>query len=162
MEGQSYYGEVLARHWLSIHAGCLARTAAKVSVFKGGIPLKLEKELVREILLAVEAHDEAHGWMELTIEGRTAKEVSYHVMLLDEAGFLSGISLGGINHFEWQPRRLTYKGHEFLDTVRDPEVWRRTKEGAEKAGVAGLGMLLELGKAYGKQLLKERLGLELS
>ncbi|MNE98660.1 hypothetical protein D3C80_1972110 [compost metagenome] len=83
-------------------------------------------------------------------------------MLLDEAGLLSGISLGGINHFEWQPKRLTYKGHEFLDTVRDPEVWRRTKEGAEKAGVAGLAMLLELGKAYGKQLLKERLGLELS
>lgn len=124
--------------------------------------MKLDKELVREILLAVEAHDEAHGWMELAIEGRTAKEVSYHVMLLDEAGFLSGISLGGINHFEWQPKRLTYTGHEFLDTVRDPEVWRRTKEGAEKAGVAGLGVLLELGKAYGKQLLKERLGLEFS
>ncbi|AOX08661.1 hypothetical protein Q5O_09755 [Pseudomonas putida JB] len=123
--------------------------------------MKLDKELVREILLAVEAYDEAQGWMELTIEGRTAKDVSYHVMLLDEAGLLSGISLGGLNHFEWQPRRLTYKGHEFLDTVRDPEVWRRTKEGAEKAGVAGLGMLVELGKAYARQLLKERLGIEL-
>lgn len=123
--------------------------------------MKLDKELVREILLAVEAYDEAQGWMELTIEGRTAEDVSYHVMLLDEAGLLSGISLGGLNHFEWQPRRLTYKGHEFLDTVRDPEVWRRTKEGAEKAGVAGLGMLVELGKAYARQLLKERLGIEL-
>lgn len=142
-------------HWMLGQLDCYSRD------FRGGIPLKLEKDLVREILIAVEAHNEAHGWMELTIEGRTPIEVSYHVMLLDEAGFLSGISLGGINHSEWQPRRLTYKGHEFLDTVRDPEVWRRTKDGAEKAGVAGLGMLLELGKAYGKQLLKERLGLEL-
>ncbi|WP_025804579.1 DUF2513 domain-containing protein [Pseudomonas chlororaphis] len=124
--------------------------------------MKLDKDLVREILLAVEAHDEAQGWMTLTIQGRSPKEVSYHVMLLDEAGLLSGISLGGLNSFEWQPKRLTYQGHEFLETVRDGEVWRRTKEGAEKVGGAGLGMLIELGKAYGKQVLKERLGIELS
>jgi hypothetical protein len=123
--------------------------------------MKLDKELVREILLAVEAHDEAQGWMTLKIEGRTDKEVSYHVMLLDEAGLLSGISLGGMNTFEWQPKRLTYQGHEFLDTVRDGEVWRRTKEGAEKVGGVGLGLLVELGKAYGKQIFKERLGIEL-
>ncbi|WP_253249887.1 DUF2513 domain-containing protein [Pseudomonas fluorescens] len=72
--------------------------------------MKLDKELVREILLAVEAHDEAQGWMTLKIEGRTDKDVSYHVMLLDEAGLLSGISLGGMNSFEWQPKRLTYQG----------------------------------------------------
>ncbi|KWS19008.1 DUF2513 domain-containing protein [Pseudomonas syringae] len=123
--------------------------------------MKLDKDLVREILLAVEAHDHPQGWMTLTLEGRESELVSYHVMLLDEAGLLSGISLGGLNHFEWQPKRLTYKGHEFLDTVRDGEVWRRTKAGAEKAGVAGLGVLLELGKAYGKEVLKERLGIEL-
>ncbi|KPX32209.1 MULTISPECIES: DUF2513 domain-containing protein [Pseudomonas syringae group] len=123
--------------------------------------MKLDKDLVREILLAVEAHDHPQGWMTLALEGRESELVSYHVMLLDEAGLLSGISLGGLNHFEWQPKRLTYKGHEFLDTVRDGEVWRRTKAGAEKAGVAGLGVLLELGKAYGKEVLKEKLGIEL-
>jgi hypothetical protein len=35
------------------------------------------------------------------------------------------------------PKRLTWNGHEFLDAVRDDEVWRRTKEGARKAGNAG-------------------------
>lgn len=123
--------------------------------------MKLDKDLVREILLAVEAHDQPQGWMTLRLEGRESDLVSYHVMLLDEAGFLSGISLSGLNRFEWQPKRLTYKGHEFLDTVRDGEVWRRTKAGAEKAGVAGLGVLLELGKAYGKEVLKEKLRIEL-
>lgn len=123
--------------------------------------MKLDKEIVREILLAVEANDDAQSWMTLKIEGRSDKELSYHVMLLDEAGLLSGISLGGIGHFEWQPKRLTYRGHEFLDAVRDGEVWRRTKEGAETVGGAGLGMLVELGKAYGKQIFKERLGIEL-
>ncbi|QHG68185.1 DUF2513 domain-containing protein [Pseudomonas putida] len=123
--------------------------------------MKLDKDLVREILLAVEAHDKPDRWISLQISERSDVETSYHVMLLAEAGFLKADNVGGMNSFEWQATRLTYKGHEFLDTVRDPEIWRRTKEGAERAGVAGLGVLLEIGKAYGKQLMKERLGIEL-
>ncbi|WP_434676236.1 DUF2513 domain-containing protein [Pseudomonas sp. D3-10] len=123
--------------------------------------MKLDKELVREILLAVEAYDKPNGWLKLDIKGWSAQEVSYHVMILDEANLLSGTSLGGMNSFEWQPTRLTYKGHEFLDAIRDPEIWRRTKEGAEKSGVAGLGFLVEIGKAYCKQMLKDKLGVDL-
>ena len=60
-----------------------------------------------------------------------------------------------------QPKRLTYQGHEFLDTIRDGEVWRRTKAGAEKIGGASIGFIWELAKAYGKQLVTERLGFSL-
>lgn len=123
--------------------------------------MKLDKELVREILLAIEASNQPIIVSPLFLRGHSTEEVGYHVMLLNEAGLLQGRNSGGSLRFEWVPERLTYKGHEFLDTVRDPEVWRRTKEGAERAGSAGLGVLLELGKAYGKQLLKERLGIEL-
>jgi hypothetical protein len=124
--------------------------------------VKLDKELVREILLAVEAADKPDRWIPLAISGKSDVETSYHVMLLAEAGFLKAHDVGGMNSFEWQATRLTYRGHEFLDVVRDPEIWRRTKEGAEKAGVSAVGMLLEIGKAYGKQLLKERLGIDLT
>lgn len=124
--------------------------------------MKLDKDLVREILLAVEASKEDPlGWIQVDLEGREALEISYHVMLLHEAGLIVGQDLSTYDGLEWLPKRLTYKGHEFLDTVRDGEVWRRTKAGAEKAGVAGLGVLLELGKAYGKEVLKEKLGIEL-
>ena len=124
--------------------------------------MRLDKDLVREILLAVEdSKEDPLGWTQLNMEGRETLEVSYHVMLLHEAGFIVGQDLSTYGGLEWQPKRLTYKGHEFLDTVRDGEVWRRTKAGAEKAGVAGLGVLLELGKAYSKELLKEKLGIEL-
>jgi hypothetical protein len=51
--------------------------------------------------------------------------------------------------------RLTFKGHEFLDTVRDSEVWKLTKESAQKAGVASVQVLFEIGKAYAKQKLAE-------
>ncbi|MBA6129916.1 DUF2513 domain-containing protein [Pseudomonas juntendi] len=124
--------------------------------------MKLDKDLVREILLAVEASKEdPSGWTQLNLEGREALDVSYHVMLLHEAGFIVGDDLTTDDGLEWLPKRLTYKGHEFLDTVRDGEVWRRTKEGAEKAGTAGLGLLVELAKVYSKVIIKEKLGIEL-
>lgn len=124
--------------------------------------MKLDKELVREILLAIEAHDQPPlGWIELKLEGRESDLVSYHVMQLDGAGFIVGQKLGGLNSFKWEPKHLTYQGHEFLETIRDGEVWALTKSGAEKAGSASLGLMLELGKAYGKQVLKDRLGIDL-
>lgn len=123
--------------------------------------MKLDKDLVREILLAIEAYEEPEGLIEVQLDDHSPQEVSYHVRLLDEAGLLVALETGGIDRFRWQPMRLTYRGHEFLETVRDGEVWRRTKAGAEKAGVGGLGLLLELGKSYGKEVLKEKLGIEL-
>ena len=124
--------------------------------------MKLDKDLVREILLAIEASDQTpDSWIDLAIDSHSEDEVSYHVMLLHEAGLIVAQDLCSMSDFDWRPKRLTIRGHEFLDTVRDGEVWRRTKVGAEKAGVASIGFLLELDKAYGKQVLKERLGIQL-
>lgn len=123
--------------------------------------MKLDKDLAREILLAVEASNEDPlGWTVLNLEDRETKEISDHDRLLHEAGLTIGQDLSTGDGLEWLPKRLTYKRHEFLDTVRDGEVWRRTKARAEKAGIAGLGVLLELGKAYGKELIKEKLRIE--
>lgn len=126
--------------------------------------MKLDKDLVREILLAVEDSDHSpEESITLSLKSRTPQEVSYHVMLLHEAGLIVGRDASVLADVfpVWQPKRLTYRGHEFLDTVRDNEVWRRTKAGAEKAGVASLGLILEIGKAYGKEVLKEKLGIEM-
>ncbi|QIB50071.1 MULTISPECIES: DUF2513 domain-containing protein [Pseudomonas] len=124
--------------------------------------MKLDKDLVREILLAVEASSPGES-ITLSLENRTDQEISYHVLLLHEAGLLVGQDASVLADVfaVWKAKRLTYKGHEFLDTVRDGEVWRRTKAGAEKAGVASLGLIFELGKSVGKQLIKERLGIDL-
>ena len=54
---------------------------------------------------------------------------------------------------------LTWKGYEFVDTLRSPEIWRKTKEGASKLGSVGLDVILSMGKAYVKQFAQEKLGL---
>ncbi|MDD1152721.1 DUF2513 domain-containing protein, partial [Pseudomonas sp. TNT2022 ID357] len=92
---------------------------------------------------------------------RDSDLVSYHVMQLDGAGFIVAQKLGGMNSFKWEPKYLTYQGHEFLETIRDGEVWSLTKKGADKVGSSSHSLVLELGKAYGKQVLKDRLGIDL-
>lgn len=97
--------------------------------------MKLDKDLVREILLAIESSDQTpDSWIDLTFESRSKDEASYHVMPLHEAGFIVAQDLCSISDFDWRPKRLTIRGHEFLDTIRDREVWRLTKASAEKAG----------------------------
>jgi len=125
--------------------------------------LRLDKELIRQILLAVEESDQTpDSWIDLEFDDQTHSVVSYHVMLLHEAGLLAAKDLSAMDDFDWRPQRLTIRGHEYLDTIRDTEVWRLTKAGAEKAGGVSLAVMLEIGKAYGKQVLRKRLGLDIA
>jgi hypothetical protein len=123
--------------------------------------MKLDKELVREILLQVEASPEPTGWVDLTVDGHSQEEIAYHVQILDDAGFLEAEDLTSSSGYDWRPKRLTYEGHEFLDTIRDAEAWRFTKDTAKNAGVAGIKALFEIGKSYARQKLIEH-GVHLS
>lgn len=122
--------------------------------------MKRDMDLVREILLAIEGGQSS---LQATagLPGSDAEPaaVEYHVNLLRQAGLVEvmSTSLGGSYHF----RGLTWEGHDFLDTVRDPEVWKRTKDGASKMGGWTFGLLKDLGTAYLKHVAKERLGLNL-
>jgi len=96
--------------------------------------MKLNNDLVREIHLAIEASDKTpDSWINLAIESHSKDEASYHVMLLHEAGLIVAQDLCSMSDFDSRPKRLTIRGHEFLDTIRDRELWRLTKAGAEKA-----------------------------
>jgi hypothetical protein len=48
--------------------------------------MKLDKDLVREILLQVEAYPHPMGWVEVSVPGHSAEEIAHHVELLGEAG----------------------------------------------------------------------------
>lgn len=89
--------------------------------------MKLDKDLVREILLQVEASPDPMGIVDLTISDHEQDEIAYHVQILDEAGLIEALDLTTMSDYDWRPRRLTYDGHEFLDTIRDAAAWRFTK-----------------------------------
>lgn len=112
--------------------------------------MKFEPELVRNILLDIE---ELHQYPEPFIFSSNSNfnrankyeinTIVYHCKLLSEAGFI-----------DWTPKfdgsnslyvafvyGMTYEGHQFLDSIRSPKVWRETKSVAEKVGVFSLNFL---------------------
>ena len=73
-----------------------------------------------------------------------------HLLLLFEAGFIDAIK----EVFSINPNnntikvwRLTWAGYEFLDDIRSPEIWRKTKERAGAMTSVGLGFIWEIAKA---------------
>ena len=94
---------------------------------------------------------------EFQIEGYEGALVDHHLRLLADAGFINGKPAGdGV-----EVRGLSWEGCEFLDAVRSPEVWRRTKEGVSKAGVFTFKVMAQLAAAYTKEVVQEHLGLRL-
>ncbi|MDP4026262.1 DUF2513 domain-containing protein [Methylobacterium sp. NEAU 140] len=56
--------------------------------------------------------------------------------------------------------RLTWRGHEFLDTIRDDEVWAQTKQTAKGAGTGAIEFVWGIAKEVAKAEIKRRTGLD--
>ena len=122
--------------------------------------MQRDMDIARRILLEVEEFP-FHGERMFSPESTTLANVpdnivSYHVMLLHEAGLLKGIDMSSMDGLKWVPTRLTWAGHEFLDAARDDGRWTKAKGTIrEKAGTVAFEVLKELLA----QLAKASLGL---
>jgi hypothetical protein len=89
-----------------------------------------DMDLVRELLLQITAS-------ELRPTEWSNKEV-YHLKMLSDVGFIEGIQykhlLDGWVAAPSHPQ-LTWRGHEFLDTIREKSVWDKVKNVAKEKGV---------------------------
>lgn len=102
--------------------------------------MKRDADLIREILFQVEASPTTEDSIGLNFEEHDLDQVSYHVLLLHEAGLIVAVNEGtGYGEDEnWKPIRLTWHGHEFLDAARDERRWGKVKKVMTKTG--GLAM----------------------
>jgi hypothetical protein len=95
--------------------------------------MKRDLELVRRILLDIEDNRETSGghssWSSLIEEGYKAEAIHYHVQLLHDAGLIHADELVP---GQWWPERITWAGHEFLDSARDDKLWNDAKRRVER------------------------------
>lgn len=125
-----------------------------------GEPLvKMDHDLVRSILLAVEDWPPNHRPQTITLEGWDQETIDRHIQLLEEdglliAGFLEVPEYGILKKAEVQ--RLTAAGHDHLQAVRDASVWTRVQ--GRLADVGG-GATLDVVRQLAVSLMKTRLGL---
>lgn len=131
--------------------------------------MKRDPDLVRAILLQLES-PQFDGFSSirltdkiLSIPGREYKEIAYHIALLLENKYIIGkdITNLGSSAPEYAILRMTSLGHDFLDAVRDDQIWTETKRGIHAAGNATLDFVIELAKGYAKKIIREQIGLDL-
>jgi Hypothetical protein (DUF2513) len=129
--------------------------------------MKRDMDLMRELLLKLEALPMRRGGIVnippddevLAVEGYSVDQIDYHLSqirrsgFIDEGGSRPAIGIGF--------RSLTPAGHDFLDSVRDPKTWERTKKAAEGAGGFTLDLLGDLAKGFIRKQIEDRTGVKL-
>lgn len=108
--------------------------------------MKRDMDLIRDLLLAIEASPKPELPEPPELDGRSADVVMYHVRMLREAGLIDALDTSDMGGEFYQELSLNWHGHEFLDDIRDPEIWSKTKAGALRVGSWSLGVLAELAK----------------
>lgn len=117
--------------------------------------MKRNMDLIRALLLKVESgHSQLsiHEVEDLaTVDDIASKTVHYHMNLLVDADF---IDASATHRGTWYIKSMTWAGHDFLDTVRDPEIWKRTKDVAKEAKGFSVELLRDIAKGLVKKQVK--------
>ena len=114
--------------------------------------MKRDMGLIREILLQVEARPSVNDWGPVEIDGRSQEEISYHVKMLDDDGLLEALNMHTLDGFKSDPKFLTARGHDFLDSIRSPSVWGKVKQ---QLDVIGGSASLEVVKTIAKKAVAD-------
>jgi hypothetical protein len=119
--------------------------------------MKRDMEFIRNLMLNLEdlsypsLSDLNSGYGELV-------RLAEHIRLMYEAGFVSGVDCSSAGSIEWLELRLTWEGHDFLDSVRDPRIWEKTKATATRVGGLTADILKDLAKGFVRKQLEELTG----
>ena len=124
--------------------------------------MKLDHDFVRSVLLKIEACNNPGGiekeqYRELMDDNnKSLNELAYTIQILIEGRLISGKVLWGNNRPSYiQPANLSFKGHEYLDNIRDSKVWSRTKTATSKFASVSIDIMSKVAA----ELISKSLGL---
>lgn len=126
--------------------------------------MKLDIECIRDVLLELE---------ELPVDCYTVNEfsssiakhgednVEYTLAKLNEAGYINAdIRLHPNGQYDcYGIYCMTFVGHEFLASIKHPNVWEQLKKATTTGGSAGIKLIGEIAVDLGKAMLSKKLGL---
>jgi len=119
--------------------------------------MKRDMELIRLLLLEQEAGEPPEE-----LKQYDEKLVVHNVALMLDAGLIEGEVFPGSDGTPTGAViiRLTWAGHDFLDSTRDPSIWAKAKERVIKPGASWtFSILVEFLKAEAQRRLGVALGL---
>ncbi|WMT57090.1 DUF2513 domain-containing protein [Truepera radiovictrix] len=97
------------------------------------------------------------SWVDIHLEGRTERDISYHVMQLAKAGLVEaeGTTETG-SDVDWKANDLTWQGHDFLEAAEDDTIWQKAKKHVQEKGEA---LTFDVLKAVLTHLTRQAVGL---
>lgn len=133
-------------------------------------PLIRDMDLIRDLMLRIEKGERSFNIVseeeavalglptESTLPREEAEKLRYHLYLLGDGNFVK-ISEhgGGISFVE----TITWNGQEFLESIRDPVIWAKTKDGIKAGGAFTFDFIKALAKGFIKKQLEKQTGIEL-
>jgi len=120
--------------------------------------MKLDMELFRSILIKIEQLDPGSG---IDIPSSDFSELGCdellvygHLKLLEEGGFIEGVEMSHSLGRAYNARRITWQGHEFLNTIRDENIWKKTLASLKKvSGSTSLDVIKAVAISFAQQQL---------
>jgi len=102
--------------------------------------MKRDMDVIRSLLLWMEEQDSDVFLLPALPAMPDHESTMAHAQMLISGGFID------VSHR--YTLRISWAGHEFLDKVRDPDIWRKTKEGAERVGSWSVKLLADLAAGF--------------
>lgn len=130
--------------------------------------MKLNQDCVRDILLELEKKLDLNTQLYkndlLTFssyEKYGEKDFFYILLKLTEAGYLNAKVTAGANNpvFSVNISSISWEGHEFLDSVRDNEVWKQTKSIVSKFSSVSITTIENIASNVITQLISKQLNI---
>lgn len=119
--------------------------------------MKRDWDVVRQILLELEEAEGPTVRM-VGIDGMDGQVFGYHAKLMRDAGLVEAeIQEWLEGRINAQVDRMTWKGHEFLDSIRHKSIWDKIKANAEEKGVS---LTFETIKLLATSVIKHKLGID--
>ena len=123
--------------------------------------MKRDMDLIRSLLIGIESVPPSERAYFLP---NMSSSIGHHLDLINAHGLIKlrhGPSRDDDSGQWYVLAELTWAGHDFVDTVRDDEIWRKTKEGAKAAGGFSFDLIKALAKGFMKKQIETRTGVEL-
>ncbi|MDP2893014.1 MAG: DUF2513 domain-containing protein [Sulfurimonas sp.] len=118
--------------------------------------MKRDLDLLRKILLHLENDVEYGNSINSTklyqhFTEYKESEFLYQIFLLNDSGLITATDRSGNDYKLFYIKEITSKGHDFIDSFREQDIWNQTKEKVKSIGSFTLDTFMEIGKEYIKQ-----------
>lgn len=123
----------------------------------------LDYDCVRDVMLSIEALEQGQYLNDTNssvfplLKEYPADKIAYTVERLVEAGYIPNkrITTPPYSRAHFEIDSLTWEGHQYLDCIRNDDVWDKTRKKVSPLGGLPFSIMAEIAKGFIRIKLKE-------